>query len=176
MDAHALAPTRTLTLQPDNPVPYIYNLDCPVDGSDEGEIPLTGPGTIIPLAILKDGVWSALVEINVMFKIPDVAAAMVRPVTVTVTAVLAAIDWAAIVMTIWVLVGVATVPVAEPLPLIRTPGVPVLEKNREGYVSVMVPPVASAPPAVVVNENVAEAPVLPATRSDTAIAKEGIVT
>ena len=128
VDAHALAPTRTLTLQPDKPLPYIYNLDCPVDGSDEGEIPLTGPGTIIPLAILKDGVWSALVEINVMFKIPDVAAPMVRPVTVTVTAVLAAIDWAAIVMTIWVLVRVLTLPVGPP-PLISIESAPVLTKK-----------------------------------------------
>ena len=101
---------------------------------------------------------------------------MVRPVTVTVTAVLAAIDWVAMVITIWVLVGVATVPVGGPLPLICTPGVPVLEKKLDGYVSVMVPPVASAPPAVVVNENVAAAPVLPATRSDVAIANKALAT
>ena len=99
---------------------------------------------------------------------------MVRPVTVTVTAVLAPIDWVAMVMTIWVLVGVATLP-ERPLPLICTPGVPVLEKKPAGYVSVILPPVASAPPAVVVNENVAAAPVLPATRSDVAIANEGSV-
>ena len=100
---------------------------------------------------------------------------MVRPVTVTVTAVLAAIDWLAIVMTIWVLVGAAAAPVGEPLPPICTPGVPALEKKPEGYVSVMVLPVASAPPAVVVNENVAAAPVLPATRCNGAIANEGFV-
>ena len=101
---------------------------------------------------------------------------MVRPVTVTVTAVLAPIDWVAMVMTIWVLVGVATLPVGGPLPLICTPGVPVLEKKPAGYVSVILPPVASAPPAVVVNENVAAAPVLPATRSDVAIANKALVT
>ena len=39
----------------------------------------------------------------------------------------------------------------------------------------MVLPVASAPPAVVVNENVAAAPVLPAMRSDAAIAKDTTV-
>ena len=107
-----------------------------------------------------------------------VAAPMVRPVTVTVTAVPAAIDRVAMVMTIWVVAGVATVPVGGPLPdcQICTPGVPVLEKKLDGYVSVMVPPMATDPPAVVVNENVTEAPVLPATRSDAAIAKEGIVT
>ena len=101
---------------------------------------------------------------------------MVRPVTVTVTAVLAPIDWVAMVMTIWVLVGVATLPVGGPLPLICTPGVPVLEKKPAGYVSVILPPVASAPPAVVVNENVAAAGVLPATRSVVAIVNEGLVT
>ena len=107
-------------------------------------------------------------------ELPAVAAPMVRPVTVTVTAVLAATAAVAVVMTIWVLVGVATVP---PLtPLIVTAGVPVLEKKPDGYVNVMVLPVASAPPAVVVNENVAAADVLPATRSDNAITNEGLIT
>ena len=104
-------------------------------------------------------------------KLPAVAAPIVRLVNVTVTAVLAAIVPVAMVMTIRVLVGVATVPVAPP-PLIATPGVPVLEKKPEGYVSVMLLPVASAPPAVVVNKNVAAADVLPATRSDAAIVNE----
>ena len=106
---------------------------------------------------------------------PAVAAPMVRPVTVTVTAVLAAIDWFAMVITIWVLVSVATVPVGGPPPLICTPGAPVLAKKPGGYVSVMVLLVASVPPAVVVNENVAAADVLPAKRSDADIANEGLV-
>ena len=66
----------------------------------------------------------------VMF--PAVAAPMVRPVKVTVTALLAAIDKVAMVMTILVLVGIATLPVGGPLPLISTPGVPVLEKKLDG--------------------------------------------
>ena len=78
-------------------------------------------------------------------------------------------------MIIWVLVGVATEPVG-PLPLIDIPGVPVLAKKPDGYVSVMVLLVASAPPAVVVNENVAAADALPATRSDAAIPNEVLVT
>ena len=106
---------------------------------------------------------------------PAVMPPMVRPVTVTVTSVLAATAAVAVVMTIWVLVGVATLPVGGPVPLICTPGVPVLEKKPVGYVSVMVLPVASAPPAVVVNENVAAADVLPAKRSDADIANEGLV-
>ena len=105
---------------------------------------------------------------------PGVAPPMVRPVTVTLTIVLAATAAVAVVMTIWVLVGVATLPVG-PLPLISTSGVPVLEKKPEGYVSVMVLPISSLPPAVVVNENVAAAGVLPATRSDVAITNEGSV-
>ncbi len=105
---------------------------------------------------------------------PAVAAPMVRPVTVTVTAVLAAIAAVAVVMTICVLVGVAAVPVAPPL-LMDTAGDPALAKKPDGYVSVMVLPVASAPPAVVVNDTVAAADVLPATRSDAAISNEVIV-
>ena len=108
-------------------------------------------------------------------KLPAVAAPMVRPVTVTVKAVLAATAAVAVVMTIWVLVGVATLPVGGPVPLICTPGVPVLEKKPVGYVSVILLPISSLPPAVVVNENVAAAGVLPATRSPVAIANEGSV-
>ena len=108
-------------------------------------------------------------------ELPAVALApMVSPVTVTVTAVLAAMAEVAVVMTIWVLVGVATEPVAPPV--IDTPGVPDAAKKPDGYVSVMVLLVASAPPAVVVNENVAAADALPATRSDAAIANEVLVT
>ena len=108
---------------------------------------------------------------------PPVADPMVRPVTVTVTAVLAAIFGLAVVMTIWVAVGVATVPVGvTPPALIVTPGVPVVAKKPDGYVSVMLLPISSAPPAVVVNETVTEAPVLPATRSDAAIVNEALVT
>ena len=108
---------------------------------------------------------------------PAVAAPMVRPVTVTVTALLPAIASVAMLTMIRVLVGVATVPVGvTPPPLIVTSGVPVLEKKPDGYVSVMLLPLASPPPAVVVNENVAAADVFPATRSDAAIANDMIVT
>jgi hypothetical protein len=102
---------------------------------------------------------------------PDVGMPpIVRPFTVTVTTVLAAISCAAVVMTIWVLVGVATKPMGPP-PLICTPGVPLLAKKPDGYFSVMVLLVDSAPPAEVVKPNVAAADVLPATRSDVAIEK-----
>ena len=105
---------------------------------------------------------------------PAVADPMVRPVTVTVTAVLRAMVPAVTVMTIWVAVGATMVPVV--LPLIVTPKVPAeVVKKPDGYVSVIVLLVASAPPAVVVNENVAAADALPATRSPVAIVNEGLV-
>ena len=78
-------------------------------------------------------------------------------------------------MTICVLVGVATEPVG-PLPLICTLGDPALAKKPDGYVSVMLLPTASAPPAVVVNENVAAVPILPATRSFGATKNEALIT
>ena len=78
-------------------------------------------------------------------------------------------------MTIWVLVGVATEPVG-PLPLICTLGDPALAKKPDGYVSVMVLPAASAPPAVLVKLNVAAAELFPATRSNVAIANKVFVT
>ncbi len=71
-------------------------------------------------------------------------------------------------MTIWVAVGATMVPVVPPL--IVTPKVPAeVVKKPDGYVSVMVLPIASAPPKVVVNENLAAAAVFPATRSPDAI-------
>jgi hypothetical protein len=72
-------------------------------------------------------------------------------------------------------VGVATEPVG-PLPLICALGDPALAKKPDGYISVMVLPAASAPPAVVVKLNVAAAELFPATRSDAAIANETSVT
>ena len=130
---------------------------------------------ITPEFAPDDAVGSALVSMLTPVKFPAVAAPMVRPVTVTVTALLAAIAAVAVVMTICVPVGVAAVPVAPP-PLIATPGVPVLEKKPDGYVSVMVLPVASAPPAEVVNDTVASAGVMPATRSDATISNVTDVT
>ena len=100
---------------------------------------------------------------------------MVRPDTVTFTAVLAAMVPAVMVMTIWVAFGAAVVPVGRPVPLIVTPKVPDVVKKADGYVSVMVLLVASAPPKVVVNENVAAAAVFAATRSPVAIVNEGLV-
>ena len=121
----------------------------------------------------EDGVWSTLVAMVMPVELPAVAAPMVRPVTMTVTAVLAATVWAALVMTNRLLEGKATLP--PPTPPIDTAGVPVLKKKLGGYVSVMLLPPASAPPAVVVNENVAAAGVFPATRSAVAIVKEVFV-
>ncbi len=60
--------------------------------------------------------------------------------------------------------------------MLTTMGVPDDTKKSDGYVSVMVLPVASAPPTVVVNENVAADDSFPATRSDAAIVKVTLVT
>ena len=51
-----------------------------------------------------------------------------------------------------------------------------MAKKPDGYVSVMLLPLASAPPALVVNENVAAAPVFPATLSGAAIENEAFCT
>ena len=91
---------------------------------------------------------------------PPVAAPIVRPVSVTVTAALAS-DATDVVTMIWVLVGCAQLPLA---PLMFATGVAVAAKKPDGYVSVMVPPAAIAPPAEVVKMNVAAAAVLLATR------------
>ncbi len=95
---------------------------------------------------------------------------MVKPIRVTVTAALAASDAKDVVTTIWVRVGCEQLPLAPPL--MDAPGVAVGEKNPNGYVSVMVPPAAIAPPAEVVKMNVAAAAVAFATRSADAIEKE----
>ena len=99
---------------------------------------------------------------------------MVKPVTVTVLSVLAAMTAVAVVMIISVAVGVATLPVEAPLN--TTCGDPEVAKKADGYVSVILLPGASAPPAVVLNENVTVAFVLPATRSDAAIENKVPVT
>ena len=106
---------------------------------------------------------------------PAVAAPMVNSVKVTVTAVLAATDAPPVVMMICVAVGVATVPVIPPM-LNATAGDPELAKKADGYVSVILLPTASAPPAVVLNENVAAAVVKAATRWTEAISNEVSVT
>ena len=100
----------------------------------------------------------------------------IKPVSVTVTAVLAASVAPAVVMTMEVapgrLMGVKLALPADTVPV----GVALVAKKPVGYDSVMLLPAASAPPAVVVNENVAATPVLPATRSPLAIANEKPVT
>jgi hypothetical protein len=101
---------------------------------------------------------------------------MVRPVSVTVTAALAASAVPDVVMTMEV---APTAPMRVDVILLEetvSMNVLVALKKPDGYVSVMVLPAASAPPALVVNENVAAADVFPATRSDAAIANDVIVT
>ncbi len=70
------------------------------------------------------------------------------------------------------LMGVKLVPPVDTAP----EGVALVAKKPDGYDSVILLPAASAPPAVVVNENVAAAPVFPATRSPLAIPNDAPVT
>ena len=100
---------------------------------------------------------------------------IVSPLSVTVTDALAATPPLTIVITTAVAEGWPATPVVLP-PLMATTGVAVEAKKPDGYVSVMVPPVAIAPSAEVVKENVAAAAVLLATRSAGDIEKEVLVT
>ncbi len=124
---------------------------------------------IIPECKKGGKITSTLVDTEIR-KSPNVTKLpIVNCVTVTVTAALAAIVAPAVVMMICVAVGVATLPVVLP-PLNATCGDPEEAKKADGYVNVILLPGASAPPAVVVNENVAAAVVRAATRSTEAIA------
>jgi len=125
----------------------------------EKEVAVTAP-PITPDAVPAEAVGSALVAM--VIAPPPVAAPTVKPVSVTVTAALAASDAADVVTTIWVRVGCAQLPLAPPL--MDASGLAVVAKKPDGYVSVMVPPAAIAPPAEVVKMNVAAAAVLLATR------------
>ena len=64
----------------------------------------------------------------------------------------------------------------RPLSPICTTGDPLLSKNPDGYVRVMVLPAIRAPPAVVVNVKVQAMELLPAKRSACAMKKETLVT
>ncbi len=127
---------------------------------------------IPPEATPTDATMSMVVCTVMPVALPAVAAPMVRPVSVIVTAVLAAIVGEllpAIVMTMKVspggLMGVKLALLTDTVP----EGVGLVAKNPDGYVSVMISSGLSAPFAEVVNENVAAAPVLPATRSPAAM-------
>ena len=100
---------------------------------------------------------------------------MVRPASVTVTAVLAASVAPAVVMTMEVAPGAAIGPRKAP-PDTAPLGVELVAKKLVGYFKVMRLPGASAPPAVGVKVNVAAAPALPATRSTPATANDTFVT
>ena len=118
---------------------------------------------ISPDGMPTDVMESALVDIEMPEALPAVKAPMVRPVRVMVTAVLALSVDVSVVMPIDVAVGAAAL--LDAPPFMATVGVALVAKKPDGYVSVLLLPAASAPPAVVVNENVAVAPVLPEMRS-----------
>ena len=94
------------------------------------DVPVTCP-PIAPDAVPTDAVRSALVDIVMPVDDPAVSTPMVRPVSVTVTAVLAASFAVPVVMTMDVVVGAAALPVAPPLT--ATPGVALVAKKPDGY-------------------------------------------
>ena len=101
---------------------------------------------------------------------------MVRPESVTVTAVLAASAPLRTVTTIDVAVdGAAEATAGPPLTATLLATTPEAKKPA-GYVSVMLPPAVNAPPTVGVKENVADEPAFPATRSLAATENDAFVT
>ena len=102
------------------------------DAAIENEVLVTWPPIAPESMPGEDTVGSPLVAIVMPVTLPAVALPMVKPITVTVTAVLALIEWPWIVMTIRVLFGVATEPAGGPVPLICTQGVPLLAKKPGG--------------------------------------------
>jgi hypothetical protein len=117
-----------------------------------------------PDASPKLRVKSELVDTVIPVLFPAVTGPSLSPVRVTMTFVEAATTAVAVVTTIAVADGAAEAPLTDPL--INTLGVAELLKKPGGYVNVILLPIASAPPAVVVKLNVAATFVLSATRSD----------
>ena len=99
------------------------------DAAIANETSVTCP-PITPELTPADTSRSALVATVTPVALPAVATPMVKPVKVTVTALLALIAWVAVVMTMEVPVGVATEPVG-PLPLICALGDPALAKKPD---------------------------------------------
>ena len=122
----------------------------------------TLPATITPDRIETEGIGSVLVCTVTSPPCVEVVL-IVNPESVTVTAVLALSTAFRVVMMTEVALGEEALPVAPPL--IATAVVALVAKKPGGYDSVMLLPAASAPPAVVVNEMYAAAPVLPEMRS-----------
>ena len=131
---------------------------------------------IAPDAVPADGITSALVDTATPPPLPPVASPMVRPESVTVTAVLAASAPLRTVTTIDVAVdGAAEATAGPPLTATLLATTPEAKKPA-GYVSVMLPPAVNAPPTVGVKENVADEPAFPATRSLAASENDAFVT
>ncbi len=83
-----------------------------------------------PDETVRDGIGSALVDIVIPELLPPVAAPMVRPVRVIVTAVLALSATVPVVMTMSVAFGTAALPVAPEL--MATAGVDEAAKKPTG--------------------------------------------
>ena len=134
------------------------------DAAIENEVLVTWPPIAPESMPGEDTVGSPLVAIVMPVTLPAVVLPMVKPITVTVTAVLPAIVVPPVVMTMEMEPGACGVRVALAVESVAV-GAGDKAKKPEGYESVILLPAASAPPTAVVNEIVAAALVLPATRS-----------
>ena len=119
---------------------------------------------------------SALVCNTTPVAFPGFRTPMVRPESVTVTAVLAASAPLRTVTTIDVAAdGAAEATAGLPLTATLLATTPAAKKPA-GYVTVMLPPAVNAPPTVGVKLNVADEPAFPATRSLAASKNDVFVT
>ena len=94
------------------------------------DVPVTCP-PIAPDAVPTEAVGSELVDTVMPDEILAIATPIVRPVSVTVTAVLAESVAVPVVMTMDVVVGAVALPVAPPLT--ATAGVALVAKKPDGY-------------------------------------------
>jgi len=117
-----------------------------------------------PDPIPTEGFTSALVYTTIPLLLPPFATPMTSPESVTVATSLATSVPLVTVTTIEVDEDATPTEPVDP-PLINTVGNTPAAKKPDGYVNVILLPIARAPPAVGVKANVAADPVLPATQS-----------
>jgi hypothetical protein len=160
VEVQTVVPMRTELLHPENPVPYTDNNIFAVDGRADCDKLLMRPVRMLPDDTF-DEVGSTFVKMLMLP--PLVGAPMVRPVSVTMTAVLAGSAVPDVARTMDVTPGapgVSTVPMAECVTL----GVADAIKKNEGNVSVTA--AGPAPPADSIKVNVTAVPILQEIRSN----------
>jgi len=137
--------------------------------AEEGAMELAEGLKITPDATPTDATVSASVCTVMPVALPAVAAPIVRPDSVMVNGVVAAMPTTAVVMMMELpeMADVAVMLLTDVLPATLAAGLAAPEKNPAGYISVIIPLVESA--AWVVNTSVTETSALAATRSPAAM-------